>query len=166
MCARCQSMPVCPHCLSPLLWDTITRVPHTALVPIGLDLKEQLDNFVADIDLRMPHCMASVNRFDVVAHCWWCPGRGDGGPCMRPCQRAAAREIQDLVVAVHMLERGWVSTDPALVPVPDALIKSRYIQSYGKVVRNVLHMSFGGKHKKRPVSSNSLSIFVTITTSS
>ena len=118
------------------------------MVPVGLDLKDQLDEFVATIDLSMPHCMASVNRFDVVAHCRWCPGLG-GGTCVRPCQRAAAREIQDLVVAVHMLECGWVSTDPKLVPVPDATIKSRYVQSYGKVVRKVLHMPFGGKHNKR-----------------
>ena len=48
-----------------------------------------------------------------------------------------------------MLERGWVSTDPVLVAVPDATMKSRCIQSYGKVVRNVLHMPFGGNHKKR-----------------
>ena len=141
-------MYVCPHCVSPLWWDTINRVPHTVLVPLRLELKEQLEEFVANVDLRMPHCMATVNRFDVVAHCWWCPGRG-GGTCMRPCQRAAAREMQDLVVAVHMLERGWVSTDPVLVAVPDTVIKSRYIQSYGKVVRNVLHMPFGGNHKKR-----------------
>ena len=115
---------------------------------IGIDLKEQLDYFVARADLSMPPCMASVNHFDGVPHCWWCLER-EGGTCVRPCQRAAARDMQDVITAVHMLQRGWVTTDPTLVPIPSGSDKSRYNQSYGKVVRQVLHMPFGGHNKKR-----------------
>ena len=123
-------------------------VPPCAMLPIVLGLKEQLYYFVANVDLSTPPCMASVNNFDGVLHCWWCPGR-EGGTCVRPCQRAAARDMQDLITAVHMLQHGWVTTDPTLVPVPSGPDKSRYIQSYGKVIRQVLHMPFGGRNKKR-----------------
>ena len=101
--------------------STIILPPSSAspqpVIPLDVELRGKLEEFVRWADLQLPPCMPSCSPFAAAApHCWWCPAlECVKNECVRPCQRALMRAMQDLLIATRMLERGWVATRSIVV---------------------------------------------------
>ena len=131
-------------------------------MPLEGELKDKLEKFINGMKLDVPPCMDCCAPFlTTIPHCWWCKAAegakndGENNICNAPCGRALLRTTQDLVCATYMLESGCVATKSCYVP-PTIFEsaglqceRSRFLQSYSKVVVRVLHLPFGEEGKKK-----------------